>query len=96
MPYITAPPGCRQLAFADGGKPVQVDRRGRAYVSDERAKMINSMRGNGEGGLINGLAGEFLKTAKTGRWCTGCTPPRLWNAWNTTCPRCGAETVPET
>lgn len=24
------------------------------------------------------------------RWCATCR--RLWNAWNTTCPRCGAET----
>jgi hypothetical protein len=94
MPYITAPPGCRQLAFADGGKPVRVDRRGRAYVSDERARMINSMRGNGEGGLINGLAGEFGVRGKAGRWCAACR--RLWYPWAVLCPKCDAETVPET
>jgi hypothetical protein len=93
MPYVTAPPGCRQLAFADGGKPVPVDRRGRAFVSDERAKMINSMQGNGTAGLVNGQAGEYGVTKKVGRWCTWCN--RLWYPWVKTCNRCGSETVPE-
>jgi len=96
MPEITLPPGCRRLTFADGSDPVTADRWGHATVTDSQAKMIDSMRGNGEGGLIHGQTGIYTKSRRSaGRWCMTCVPPRLWNAWNKRCPRCDAETVPE-
>jgi hypothetical protein len=93
MPWITLPPGCRRLTFADGSKPAVANWRGRAEVTESQAKMIDSMRGNGEGGLIHGQAGEYGVTGKAGRWCQDCR--RLWYAWAIRCPRCGTETTPE-
>lgn len=97
MPYVNLPPGCKQLAFADGGRPAVGDRAGgRAEVSDSRARMIDQMSGNGDAGLVGRATfHEFTTGTRAGRWCTTCQPARLWNAWNQTCPRCGAATEPE-
>jgi hypothetical protein len=92
MPTINLPPGNRRLTFADGSEPVTANRKGHAVVTDEQAKMINSMRGNGEGGLINARTGEFGPGATGGRTCA-CSPTRYYE-WTKACPRCGAETVP--
>lgn len=95
MPRVQLPPGCAQLKFADGDpRPVKAARPGGSVVvSDERAKMIDSMRGNGEGGLVHGKHREFGAVTKAGRWCLACR--RLWYPWAVSCPRCGAETVAE-
>lgn len=90
MPYVNLPPGNAQLAFADGG-PVARRENGRAWVSDERAKMINSMRGNGEGGLLNASNREYGTVTGSGRTCCG----RRYYKFTTICPRCGQETTPE-
>jgi hypothetical protein len=91
MPIINLPPGNKQLAFADGSPKARADHRGRAYVTDEQAKMINSMRGNGEGGLINALGGEYGPGAQGGRIC-GCGPT-IYYEWTKTCPKCGQATT---
>lgn len=91
MPYVNAPPGNVRLAFADGGAPARRE-NGRFFVSDERAKMINSMSGNGEGGLLNASSREYgARGGKPGRTCCG----RLYYAFTVTCPQCGRETSPE-
>lgn len=91
MPTINLPPGNKRLTFADGSEPATANRRGRAVVTDEQARMINSMRGNGEGGLINAFAGEYGPGAVGGRIC-GCSRT-IYYEWTLICPRCGAETA---
>ncbi|HUY46557.1 MAG TPA: hypothetical protein VMV92_12625 [Streptosporangiaceae bacterium] len=97
MPVVQFPPGCSSLRFADGLPPAKANRPGGySNVSDERAKAINSMSGNGTAGLVNGNPGTFVTSArKNGRWCKACSPARLWNAWSALCPRCGSPTEPE-
>lgn len=91
MPYVNLPPGCSRLKFADGGKPAVANKPGgKVYVSDARAKMIDSMTGNGEGGLVSGKYHEYGVSGKAGRWCQACR--RLWYAWATVCPKCGQPT----
>jgi hypothetical protein len=64
---------------------------GKITVSDEHARDINKLRGNGEGGLINATFHEFGSGAG-GRVCD-CSPT-VYYEWTKTCPRCGAETKP--
>lgn len=91
MPYVNAPPGNKQLSFADGG-PVARRENGRFFVSEERAKMINSMRGNGDGGLLNASGAEYGAGGEGGRICR-CSAT-LYYDWTKTCPRCGEDTEP--
>lgn len=98
MPKVNLPPGCAQLKFADGDpRPVRATRPGGSVVvSDERARMIDSMTGNGEGGLVHAAFREYGDSTRSpGRVCTRCGFKAY--AWSLTCPRssCGAGTVPE-
>jgi hypothetical protein len=96
MPKVQLPPGCSSLRFADGMPPAKAARPGGyVNVSDERARAIDSMSGNGDAGLVTGRFRVFGSSPKAGRWCRNCQPARLWNAWNDVCPRCGAPTEPE-
>jgi hypothetical protein len=61
-------------------------------VSEAHAKTI-SKSWYGKSGVMSG--GQRLSFGtKKGRYCTECR--RLWNAWNSECPRCGGETIDET
>lgn len=90
MPQVQLPPGCNSLKFGDGkeyyGKPGR-----HVNVSDEHAAQI-SRSPNGNLGIISGSMAMTLGT-KRGNWCLDCG--RLWQAWSTTCPRCGENTVPD-
>lgn len=92
MPEINLPPGNRRLKFADHSDPVTADRWGHATCTDSQAKMINSMTGNGEGGLINALGGVYGPGAQGGRICS-CSAT-IYYEWTKTCPRCGEDTTP--
>jgi hypothetical protein len=93
MPLINLPPGCRQVRMEDGTLYRASREGGHITVSDSHAKAIDSLRGNGDGGLLHATAGEYGARSKSGRWCQACR--RLWYAWAAQCPRCGGETVPE-
>ncbi len=88
---VPLPPGCSGFNFTDGteykGKP-----GGTVTVADEHAPFIRRQTG-GDAGLTGHGSFRSFAATKAGRWCGPCR--RLWNAWNTTCPKCGAETVPE-
>lgn len=89
VPYINLPPGNKQLRFPDDS--VARRENGKAFVTDAQGAMINSMRGNGEGGLINGQPGVYGASGRPGRTCCG----RLYYAFTKVCPKCGGETSPE-
>jgi hypothetical protein len=90
MPQVQMPPGCESLKFSDGkqyyGRP-----GGHVNVADEHARQI-ARSGNGRLGIVSGTQALVLGT-KRGNWCLDCG--RLWQAWSTRCPRCGAQTVPQ-
>lgn len=91
MPVINLPAGCSGLQMTDGtnyaGKP-----GGHVTVSDEHARHIRRETG-GDAGLTGHGSFRSFGAAKPGRWCGPCR--RLWNCWNSTCPKCGTATVPE-
>jgi len=48
-----------------------------------------------QAGLVDAGPEKFFTLRKDdGRWCKPCR--RVWNRWNHSCPKCGAETVSET
>lgn len=65
---------------------------GKIIVSDDHARDINKLRGNGEGGLINALFHEYGAGAVGGRVCP-CSRT-IWHDWTKVCPKCGQETKP--
>jgi hypothetical protein len=89
---VNLPPGCRSLKLEDGTRYVAPREGGRVTVTDDHARAIDRMPGNGTAGLVTGMAGFALGTKK-GRWCAPCH--RVWNAWSELCPRCGLPTEPE-
>jgi hypothetical protein len=92
---VNLPPGCRSLRMEDGTRYVAAREGGSVTVADGHAAAIDRMDGNGTAGLVTGAFRVFGSNPKTGRWCRVCQPARLWNAWNHTCPKCGAATEPE-
>jgi hypothetical protein len=95
MPQVNLPPGCRSLQMEDGKRYVAGRSGGQVSVSDDHAKAIDRLAGNGTAGLITAGFRQFGAVRKPGRWCTSCQPARLWQPWSETCPRCGAATEPE-
>ncbi len=93
MPRVTLPPGCFGLSMQDGTTYNRPNQAGWVEVSDRHADAIR--RGwYGQTGVMVADEPHTVGT-RTGRWCRTCRPARLWNAWNTHCPRCGATTILE-
>lgn len=93
MPKVNLPPGNSALRFEDGTRYRAGRPGGSVVVTDEHARQIDAMRGNGEGGLVHGKFREFGAVQKAGRWCAECR--RLWYPWCAECPRCDLATQPE-
>lgn len=93
MPRVKLPPGCYGLTMQDGTRYDPNHGSSVVEVSDTHASAIR--RGwYGQTGVMVATEQHHIGT-RTGRWCTNCRPARLWNAWNTTCRLCGAETHTE-
>lgn len=96
MKQVNLPPGCRSLRFEDGTRVVARREGGMVTVSDDHARAIDAVPGNGVAGLVTGNAGTYFgRGPANGRRCVACQPTRLWYAWTERCPRCDAATVPE-
>lgn len=101
MPKVQLPPGGRSLSFerpnSDGVTRYTAAREGGfVNVSEDHARAIDRIGGNGTAGLLSGNPGVFVTSGrKNGRWCKTCLPARLWHPWTTECPRCGSPTDPE-
>lgn len=87
---VQLPSGCYGLEDRSG-KTRPVRPGSTVSVSDETAARIRTSK-LGSVGLLSGTEQHFIST-KNGRWCTACR--RLWNSWNSACPKCGDLTVPE-
>lgn len=90
---VTLPPGCTGLDMQDGTRYTATKAsHGTIQVADAHAAAIN--RGYyGSAGIMH--AGQRLSFGtRRGQLCVPCN--RLWNAWNTSCPRCGAATQERT
>ncbi len=88
---VQLPPGCSGLDCKDGTKYTATKPGGSVTVSDRHAAAINSGQ-YGDTGFISAKGAQSFGT-KRGQRCEPCN--RLWNAWNKTCPRCGAPTSAE-
>lgn len=73
------------------GTKYKADRNGQVRVAERHASAIK--RGwYGQAGVMVATEQAVIAT-KTTQWCN-CTPGgRAWQAWTTTCPRCGAPTT---
>lgn len=83
---VTLPEGARTVAM--NGSDRYTARTGDTVtVTSGQAAAIEKFRRS------HPTAGErFAFGTKAGRRCGPCA--RTWNAWSSTCPRCGADTVP--
>lgn len=95
MPYVNLPPGNRSLQMEDGTRYVAGRSGGRVEVSEDHARAIDRLSGNGTAGLLTAQWREYGGSSRPGRVCTSCG--FIAYAWATTCPRtgCGAPTQPE-
>jgi hypothetical protein len=88
MAKVTLPDGCKGLDMADGTK-YNADGRGRVDMSPEHAKYLKTSW-YGQSGVMTDSQSLSFGT-KRSMLCTPCK--RAWNAWSTTCPRCGEPTT---
>lgn len=86
---VQLPPGCKGFDCKDGTKYTAGRAGGTVEVSDRHAKAINDGQ-YGQQDFIS-AKGALSFGTKKGKLCESCG--RVWNAWNSTCPRCGCETV---
>lgn len=88
---VALPPGCDGLQV--GGRTYRRAAGGEHAMVPERAAEV--IRSVDTGGIVSASAQTLSVGTRKGRWCMQCSPPRLWNAWSHSCPRCGAPTEPE-
>lgn len=86
---VQLPPGCSGFDCKDGTKYTANRPGGQVEVSDRHASAINASQ-YAEQDFIS-AKGQLSFGTKRGQECVACR--RTWNAWNVTCPRCGADTV---
>jgi len=86
---VQLPPGCSGFDCKDGTKYTANKPGGSITVDERHANAINSGQ-FGDTGLVS-AKGALSFGTKKGRLCETCN--RLWNVWNHTCNKCGAETV---
>lgn len=89
---VTLPPGCTGLDMGDGTR-YSPPYKGSEYVQvdDRHARALRASHHAAHGVVVTGA--QFAFGTRTSRVCPPCN--RVWNAWNTTCPRCGAPTEQE-
>lgn len=92
MPKVQLPPGNSAIRMEDGTRYKAARTGGYVTVSDEHARAIDRLAGNGDAGLLTGAFRSYGGTRRA-QVCP-CGPTR-WNSWTKTCPKCGGETVPE-
>lgn len=88
MTKVQLPEGCYGLDMADGKKYKANRPGGTVEVSSKDAHYIDTSF-YGQQGIMTGRE-RFSFGTRKGQWCGPCR--RLWNVWNKTCPKCGAET----
>lgn len=88
---VVLPPGCGGLNLQDGTRYTATKASGgRLEIADRHVDAVTRQYGPSGAGLLS--AGEpFSFGTRRGQLCTPCN--RVWNAWNTSCPRCGAPTT---
>ncbi len=91
MTRVRLPDGCTGLDMANGKKYTADQPGGTVDVSGKDASYINTSF-YGQSGVMHG-GPQFCVGTREGQWCESCS--RLWQAWSMTCPRCGADTVPQ-
>lgn len=94
MTRVNLPPGCMGFKAQDGTRYVAkpgtfVD------VADHHLAALKT-NSYAQGGLVDaGPEKLFVKGGPQGRWCPACPCNTIHHSWTKTCPRCGADTVPE-
>lgn len=85
---VNLPPGCSGFDCKDGTKYTANRPGGSVVVSDRHASSLNKSQ-YAEQDFISGKGSQSFGT-KIGMECPKCH--RLWNVWNTRCPKCDVET----
>ena len=91
---IQLPPGCSGLDSRDGTRYTASRPGGSVVIEDQHAaEMKRSKRSRDSSSGLLSLKQSFSFGTREGRRCETCR--RTWNGWSFTCPKCGADTVPE-
>lgn len=85
---VNLPPGCSGMDAKDGTKYTANRPGGSIMVEDRHANAINTGQ-FGDKGLVSARGAVSFGTKKS-QLCSECG--RVWNAWNTICPKCGCAT----
>ena len=86
---VQLPPGCSGFDCKDGTKYTANKPGGKVEVEDRHASAINSGQ-YGDTGFIS-AKGSLSFGTREGKQCPQCS--RVWNVWNSVCPKCDVETV---
>lgn len=86
---VQLPPGCKGFDCKDGTKYTADRAGGSVMMEDRHAAALNKSQ-YADQDFISGKGAQSFGT-KRGQRCESCG--RTWNAWNKTCPKCGAETI---
>lgn len=94
MTRVNLPPGCMGFKAQDGTRYVA---KPGTFV-DVADHHLAALKNNNyaQGGLVDaGPEKLYIKGGPQGRWCPSCPSNTIHHSWTRTCPKCGADTVPE-
>jgi hypothetical protein len=94
MTRVNLPPGCLGFKADDGTR--YVAKPGTFVEVEDRHMPALKNQQYASAGLVDaGPEKHFIRSGPEGRWCASCPSNTIYHAWKTICPRCGAETLPE-
>lgn len=101
MPRVQLPPSC--AGFADGSQKFLAERGPGSFVNIDdtdpvgrRALAKLRAQDYASAGLVDaGPEKFFVRRGPEGRWCPACPSNTIHHSWTRSCPKCGAETIPE-
>lgn len=101
MPRVQLPPGC--AGFSDGSQKFMAENGPGSFVNlddtdpvGRRALQKLKNQDYASAGLVDAGPEKFsVRKGPQGRWCPACPCNTIYYSWTVTCPKCDADTVPE-
>jgi hypothetical protein len=91
---VYLPPGCMGFKASDGTR--YVAKPGTSVVVEDHHMPALRNQEYASAGLVDAGAEKFfVKKGPEGRFCNSCPNNTVWHAWTKVCPKCGADTIPE-
>jgi hypothetical protein len=94
MVKVNLPPGC--VGFkADDGTRYMAKPGTHVDVAEHHMAALKNQDYASAGLVDAGAEKIVVHGGPEGRWCPECPCNTIYHSWTKSCPRCGAETVPE-